>query len=285
MEEIYKVTEADLIGDISNFPIEVVQLMVERQFEHIGYCDVSVFQFDKSAGGRGFVWVKTPEGRAFWHCVINECDFDRFFALYPSGGFTLTAKKVKPIKTKHISWTRQQKWILERLSHTEGPLEKRLEECENIYYSGRFSESAIGIPALAEDIDEAINLFGRRTNSDASALDKIRVIAYVTMKEVRNIRRMYESFFRNCHLDTLEMHVNAKDAASLKLYAMNWIKHNPWVGDRSCSRVYIYSNNNGVSFTPHRHTKIIPRGFKKNQHGFYQLGDAILIGDCIYLFG
>lgn len=285
MNEIYKVTKADLIGEIERFPIEVVQLMVERQFEHIGYCNVSVFQHNRSAGGSGFVWVNTPEGRDFWDCVINECDFDRFFDLYPSAGYKSTAKKAKPIKTKHISWTRQQKWVLERLSHIEGSFEERLGAFDKAYYSGHLSESVIGVPPLAEDIDEALNLFGRRVSPEMGASEKIRIIAYMMLRESRNIKRIYESFFRRGHLDSLEMHVGLKDGvAKLKPCAMNWIKHNPWVGSRTCSRIYFCDDDNCVSFVPLRHTKLIPSGFKKNRYGFYQLNNAVLIGDYIYIF-
>lgn len=52
---IYKVKQEDLIGDIKGFPIEVVQLMVERQFEQKGKCNIGIFQ--KSIG-MGFNWKK-----------------------------------------------------------------------------------------------------------------------------------------------------------------------------------------------------------------------------------
>ena len=42
--ETYKVTKKDLIGDIADFPIEVVQKMIERQIEQNGAADITEFQ-------------------------------------------------------------------------------------------------------------------------------------------------------------------------------------------------------------------------------------------------
>lgn len=81
---VYKVKESDLKGQIKDFPIEVVQKMVERQYEQINRCDVNAFQFDKYSGiQKGFIWSKTVEGEAFWRNVIANNNFDSFFAKYP----------------------------------------------------------------------------------------------------------------------------------------------------------------------------------------------------------
>ena len=77
---IYQVKETDLIGDIYGFPIEVVQMMVQRQSEQNGICDVSVFQ---SARFKGFVWENTKEGAKFWEDVVANKYFDTFFSKYP----------------------------------------------------------------------------------------------------------------------------------------------------------------------------------------------------------
>ena len=82
-KNIYIVKESDLIGQISDFPIEVVQKMVERQYAQNGYCDVSVFQRSKSAGSEGFVWAKTPEGDLFWRQIISGARWYIFFDKYP----------------------------------------------------------------------------------------------------------------------------------------------------------------------------------------------------------
>lgn len=80
-----KVTKKDLIGDLEHFPIEVVEKMLQRQYEQIGKIDISVFQkYNRSDIQRGgFHWADTIEGHGFWYSVINEEKFDMFFKYYP----------------------------------------------------------------------------------------------------------------------------------------------------------------------------------------------------------
>lgn len=82
-KNIYIVQHSDLIGEISDFPIEVVQKMVERQYEQKGFCDVSVFQKDRVSEARGFSWINTIEGGIFWGYVVGKRDWDIFFDRYP----------------------------------------------------------------------------------------------------------------------------------------------------------------------------------------------------------
>lgn len=81
---MYKVTEKDLIGDIKDFPIEVVQKMVDEQVNQGNPADVSVFQDDKRQGrsSGGFYWEETTEGHGFWDEVISLKNFDLFFDKY-----------------------------------------------------------------------------------------------------------------------------------------------------------------------------------------------------------
>lgn len=98
---VYKVKESDLKGDIKDFPIEVVQKMVERQYEQINRCDVNAFQFDKYSGiHKGFIWSKTAEGEAFWRNVIANNNFDLFFAKYPR--YYCYIKRTSETKIKDI---------------------------------------------------------------------------------------------------------------------------------------------------------------------------------------
>ena len=82
---MYKVKPSDLKGQIKDFPIEVVQKMVERQYEQTGKCNVKIFQLykrtDKVDGG--FLWRNTIEGYEFWRTIIDHNNFDLFFAKYP----------------------------------------------------------------------------------------------------------------------------------------------------------------------------------------------------------
>lgn len=75
-ESLYVVKEEDLTGDLVVFPKEIVQLMVKRQFEQTGKCDISVFQDDCSVGVKsgGFTWHRTEEGRDAWNVVMSNTD-------------------------------------------------------------------------------------------------------------------------------------------------------------------------------------------------------------------
>jgi hypothetical protein len=80
-----KLTTKDLIGDLENFPIEVVEKMLEKQYKQVNKKDVSVFQeYNRSDIQRGgFRWENTIEGYEFWNDVIYYKKFDRFFERYP----------------------------------------------------------------------------------------------------------------------------------------------------------------------------------------------------------
>ena len=78
--EKYKVTEKDIKGDIKDFPIEVVQRMVDCQLEQYNKACIGVLQGEKTGG---FEWRKTKEGLDFWHKVIEHKNFNIFFKKYP----------------------------------------------------------------------------------------------------------------------------------------------------------------------------------------------------------
>lgn len=80
-----KITKADLIGNIENFPIEIVEKMIEEQVRQGNMANVKIFQKYKAADLRqgGFSWDRTDEGRQFWHRVVVCEDFDLFFEKYP----------------------------------------------------------------------------------------------------------------------------------------------------------------------------------------------------------
>ena len=80
-----KVTKKDLIGDLKNFPIEVVEKMLQKQYKQVDKMDITVFQNNKDADRcyKGFRWSDTIEGHEFWNAVIREERFDVFFERYP----------------------------------------------------------------------------------------------------------------------------------------------------------------------------------------------------------
>lgn len=93
------VTKEDLKSAIANFPIEVVQKMVDYQVEQGNKADPSVFQEDSIANAYrgGFNWDNTEEGFNWWVSIIDEENFDKFFERYPKG---FTNKQVIVLKKK-----------------------------------------------------------------------------------------------------------------------------------------------------------------------------------------
>lgn len=85
MKAIFKVEQNDLVGYIKEYPIEVVEKMIEEQVKQGNCPNVEVFQENPSAGmvDGGFNWKKTEQGYEFWDEVIDECNFDLFFEKYP----------------------------------------------------------------------------------------------------------------------------------------------------------------------------------------------------------
>ena len=80
---MYKIKKSDLKGQIENFPIEVVQKMVEKQVHQGHKADVKVFQVKSDSCCDGFEWARTIEGDSFWRNVIYQADFPLFFEKYP----------------------------------------------------------------------------------------------------------------------------------------------------------------------------------------------------------
>ena len=80
---MYKVKKSDLKGQIKDFPIEVVQKMVEKQVHQGHKADVGVFRVKTDDSWNGFLWTRTIEGDSFWRNVIYQADFPLFFEKYP----------------------------------------------------------------------------------------------------------------------------------------------------------------------------------------------------------
>jgi hypothetical protein len=85
MKAIFKVEQSDLVGGIKDFPIEVVEKMIEEQVKQGKKADVEVFQKNASTDTEegGFDWMKTEQGYEFWDEVIGVGNFDLFFKKYP----------------------------------------------------------------------------------------------------------------------------------------------------------------------------------------------------------
>jgi len=84
-------------GQIEGFPPEVVELMLQRQFEQTGKRDVSVFEANNQArkSNNGFTWSDTIEDYYFWNDVILNKEFHVFFEKYPKQSLINSQIKTK----------------------------------------------------------------------------------------------------------------------------------------------------------------------------------------------
>lgn len=71
------ITKKDLTGQIADFPLKIVEMMVANQAAQGNPPNVRVFQqkVDASYSSGGFSWNKSPEGQFFWSKVINGRKF------------------------------------------------------------------------------------------------------------------------------------------------------------------------------------------------------------------
>lgn len=67
-------------GQLEGFPKEVVDKMLERQFEQKGVLNITVLESNRFGG---FRWKDTIEGLEFWEAVVDEKNFDKFYERYP----------------------------------------------------------------------------------------------------------------------------------------------------------------------------------------------------------
>lgn len=76
----YGITEDDMIGELNGFPVGVVVRMMEECELQGNKPNIIVLQDSPDSA---FDWFETEAGWYFWECVIEDCDFDRFFKKYP----------------------------------------------------------------------------------------------------------------------------------------------------------------------------------------------------------
>lgn len=82
---LFEIKKSHLVGEIADFPMEVVERMVYEQVSQRQPINPTVFAIKNSAGPceGGFSWAVTKDGFAFWEKVIRHKDFDLFFSKYP----------------------------------------------------------------------------------------------------------------------------------------------------------------------------------------------------------
>ncbi len=83
----FKLSNKDLIGDLTQVPLGIVVRMLEEQENQGNKPDVKIFQKNigaaSSTGELGFDWKKTEAGHDFWNDVICNRRYDMFFKKYP----------------------------------------------------------------------------------------------------------------------------------------------------------------------------------------------------------
>ena len=91
---LYTVKPEDLIKEIKDIPIEIVQKMINYQFEQNGYCDIKVFQQNKfsSKRSKGFDWELTEEN-AYWSSILKG-QFKYFYKYNPKDYFNKNGEKL-----------------------------------------------------------------------------------------------------------------------------------------------------------------------------------------------
>lgn len=109
---MYTVKKSDLKGKIADFPIEVVQKMVDEQVAQGNRPNVEIFQKKPQAEHeyRGFDWNETFDDSVFWNDVINNKKFNIFFAKYPKNKII---SKDKNEVCKHESLKEKDEEIVE----------------------------------------------------------------------------------------------------------------------------------------------------------------------------
>lgn len=284
MEGIYKVTEADLIGDIKGFPIEVVQMMMVRQYEQGRGSSISAFQRDRCCGILGFVWAETDEGSEFWAQVIDHKDFALFFEKYPSSQSPLELKKTKAIKANRIKWTRQQLWVMERLPVIDAPFERRIKAVGDLYYNCRHITSGFDMPVLADEVERALlDVFGLPSRDESDMHQRIMLLSYAVQTELQNIRKILRAFYYGDCLGGLGIYTGTHGEKELKRYAKNWLKKNAWIRRHMSSSITFYGDITSVRVSAPRMARHITPSYNKDADGFFSFNGRVIIGDMSYL--
>lgn len=82
---LFEIKKSHLVGEIEDFPMEVVERMVYEQVSQRQPINPTVFAIKNSAGPceGGFSWAVSKDGFSFWEKVIRNKDWDLFFSKYP----------------------------------------------------------------------------------------------------------------------------------------------------------------------------------------------------------
>jgi hypothetical protein len=239
---MFEVTEKDLIGELTGFPIEVVRMMILKQVEQGNLPNVQRFQREPRAAvsGGGFDWDATDDGFEFWATVVGQRQWHVFFDKYPHGIEMPSFKKAKPLKVpRKLHFTKAQKWCLERMRLNTGPLHDRLRAIlnENLRSTPHFD-----FPILPRDIDEALKLFGLERYELESLDNRISALRMRITETLTSIYYMNQAFMYDDVHGTIRIwDKNSKGVRS----ALNWAKkHYALLGSISHVRLGDGCSNN-----------------------------------------
>lgn len=84
-----KINKDDIHGAIKNFPLEVVQKMVELTIKEEHTNAEGALEILCKTPWSGFTWEETDEGHLFWYKVIDHHEWWRFYERYPVNLSTL----------------------------------------------------------------------------------------------------------------------------------------------------------------------------------------------------
>ena len=94
----YTVTEADLQGEIADFPLHVVQAMCDEQVRQGNPFSPAVFQsqHETDLNHGGFDWLQSKKGYDFWREIITSRHFDLFPSpkAHPHAGLMMKYAKI-----------------------------------------------------------------------------------------------------------------------------------------------------------------------------------------------
>lgn len=265
--ENYKVTEADCIGDLQGFPVEVVQKMLERQAEYCGKTDVSAFQSYRNIRVGGFDWADTAEGCEFWDDVIRGKRWDLFFAMYPSDGRARKVRAAKPLRKRNIHLNREQKWCLERILLQEGNMLRKIDAimCYPIGRNPHFN-----FPLFQGELDEAYKIFCLREVDADGRYSRLLSRICDTLKSLPRLMG-YDS-------STIYVHSHHYDNMRA---VVHWIRKNSEALRRN-QRVRFYGERTSTVVDFYGLTDTIPLDFIfDKEFGCLRSRNKILVGNII----
>lgn len=216
-----QVTEKDLVGALTGFPIEVVQMMILRQVEQGNLPNVGKFQSESRAAreGGGFTWDETGEGFEFWSKVIGERKWDIFFGRYPHAIEMPKLKKAKPLKApRKLHFTKAQKWCLERMRLNTGTIHNRLKAIlnENLRSTPHFD-----FPILTGEVDEALKICCLEGYDSASLESKTSILRMRITETLTSMYYMNQALMGEDVLGTV--YIWGKESMGVRS-ALNWAK-------------------------------------------------------------